>query len=473
MSVRVPIERKSAYDPNGDFTAGFTNDLGAILNVFWVDYEGNLVDLGVLAPEETQWKATNSEHPWVFKQDDKEVACFMFVTPDANTPVSEIQSICANAELANAMASMTQIRQQRKALRHHSADASVECECDPNGPAWKQCREGRVECEKTGVCYEPIDFKGFTVFIADGCMENCPELQEQLSGDLAEITRLLPEAALEVLRENAAIWIDDELRYDEGDAPRSGAVTHWGPGWVNGVQGDHAGKGGCVEVYQAKEYVVWVKDQPSELLHELTHAYHFHRQAEIDSIIKEAYDKAMATGIYDNEERGGVVTEGKKPYSATNHAEYFAESSEAFWSSRRFRNDFFPYLHCELRGFDPIAYEMCETCWGIKGDEVPSRGEIPDDWLNKLAKVSEDDFTSQFQGADANGDGTLCPDEFKVAIEALVPTIGSDEIDAAFKFADADGNGTIHYQEFTTWLTAVKGAKLEGMDQPTTSCAQQ
>ena len=47
-----------------------------------------------------------------------------------------------------------------------------------------------------------------------------------------------------------------------------------------------------------------------------------------------------------------------KPYGASNAMEFFAETCEAFFSSRRFRNDFFPYVHAELRTFDPVAYKV-------------------------------------------------------------------------------------------------------------------
>ena len=58
--------------------------------------------------------------------------------------------------------------------------------------------------------------------------------------------------------------------------------------------------------------------------------------------------------------------------------EYFAECSEAFWSSRyitrkqifrilsnfrRFRNDFYPFIHKELAFFDPTGYEMVKTAF--------------------------------------------------------------------------------------------------------------
>eukprot|EP00438_Fugacium_kawagutii_P025459 Skav225623 [mRNA] locus=scaffold4894:228594:230189:- [translate_table: standard] len=57
-------------------------------------------------------------------------------------------------------------------------------------------------------------------------------------------------------------------------------------------------------------------------------------------------------------------------YAATNHKEYFAECSEAYFSSQRFRNDYFPYIHEELKAYDPVGYALCESIWGPRnGDD--------------------------------------------------------------------------------------------------------
>lgn len=70
-----------------------------------------------------------------------------------------------------------------------------------------------------------------------------------------------------------------------------------------------------------------------------------------------------------------------KPYGASNHVEFFADLSEAFFSNKRFLDVYFPYIHDELGGFDPVAYHMCEQAWGVRGDSLPSRGEIPQQLL--------------------------------------------------------------------------------------------
>jgi phenylalanyl-tRNA synthetase alpha subunit len=53
----------------------------------------------------------------------------------------------------------------------------------------------------------------------------------------------------------------------------------------------------------------------------------------------------------------------KKHYALTNKHEYFAECSEAYFSSDRFRNDYYPFTKSELIEFDPVGVEMCNRLW--------------------------------------------------------------------------------------------------------------
>ena len=61
----------------------------------------------------------------------------------------------------------------------------------------------------------------------------------------------------------------------------------------------------------------------------------------------------------------------------TDYKEYFAVCSTAFFSSRHFFNDYYPFTHGELREYDSCGYQMCEQVWGSKGEDVPTRHEVP------------------------------------------------------------------------------------------------
>ena len=72
----------------------------------------------------------------------------------------------------------------------------------------------------------------------------------------------------------------------------------------------------------------------------------------------EAYDKAMAAGLYDK----ALLYNGKKVrhYAASNHKEYFAEGTESFF----YRNDFYPFVAAELKEHDPVLYDLLVDIWG-------------------------------------------------------------------------------------------------------------
>ena len=97
---------------------------------------------------------------------------------------------------------------------------------------------------------------------------------------------------------------------------------------------------------------------PAVILHELSHAYHDQVLGFDDPRIKAAYDKAMKAGIYDHV----LLYNGRKVrhYAATNHKEYFAEGTEAYF----YRNDFYPFVRAELKEHDPVLHDLLEEIWG-------------------------------------------------------------------------------------------------------------
>ena len=55
-------------------------------------------------------------------------------------------------------------------------------------------------------------------------------------------------------------------------------------------------------------------------------------------------------------------TQIDRAYALTNPAEYFAETSEAFFST----NDFFPFVRKELERIDPHGCAMLARLWGVR-----------------------------------------------------------------------------------------------------------
>ena len=103
---------------------------------------------------------------------------------------------------------------------------------------------------------------------------------------------------------------------------------------------------------------------PNFALHELAHAYHDRFLGFENAEIETAFQKAKATGKYDQVLRQDA--EGRrrldKAYAMTNAKEYFAECSEAFFA----RNDFYPFTREELKQHDPEMLILLEKLWGAE-----------------------------------------------------------------------------------------------------------
>ena len=104
---------------------------------------------------------------------------------------------------------------------------------------------------------------------------------------------------------------------------------------------------------------------PNFVLHELAHAYHFRFLPDgfANQEIAATYERAKASKSYDRVERHngqGRDSTHEKAYAMTDPMEYFAETSEAFFS----RNDFFPFTRDELQTHDPKMCALLKKLWG-------------------------------------------------------------------------------------------------------------
>ena len=102
---------------------------------------------------------------------------------------------------------------------------------------------------------------------------------------------------------------------------------------------------------------------PAVILHELAHGYHdqilgFEHPAVID-----AFEAAKSAGTYEKV----MLYTGRqvRHYGLSNHKEYIAEGTEAYF----YRNDFFPFVRGELIEHDPKLYEVLKEVWLDDGGE--------------------------------------------------------------------------------------------------------
>ena len=96
---------------------------------------------------------------------------------------------------------------------------------------------------------------------------------------------------------------------------------------------------------------------PAVVLHELAHGYHDQILGFDEPRILKAYQKAMKEKLYDKV----MLYTGKKvkAYAATDHKEYFAEATEAYF----YKNDFYPFVRGELMEHDPHFYKIVQEIW--------------------------------------------------------------------------------------------------------------
>jgi len=175
-----------------------------------------------------------------------------------------------------------------------------------------------------------------------------------LANHLQRIAILMPKDRLTKLRE-VGIWIE----YDHPEINVEPGPYHPGVGWLT-ARGYDARLAKKVHITRAASLLErhHMIKHPAVILHELAHAYHDQVLGFDEPRIKAAYDKAMKDGLYDNV----LLYTGRKVrhYAATNHKEYFAEGTEAYF----YRNDFYPFVRAELKQHDPVLHDLLEDIWG-------------------------------------------------------------------------------------------------------------
>ena len=102
------------------------------------------------------------------------------------------------------------------------------------------------------------------------------------------------------------------------------------------------------------------------VLHELAHAYHDQVLGFNDTRIRDAFEAAEASGGYDEVDRfNGNKIVKDRAYALSNHKEYFAESTEAYFG----RNDFYPFTRKDLQHHDPGMLTLLEEVWQVNAEE--------------------------------------------------------------------------------------------------------
>ena len=209
------------------------------------------------------------------------------------------------------------------------------------------------------VRFDPIvkQIEGWTVHVDPHMLEG--EHSEQgaralkmLANHLQRIAILLPDEQLAKMQK-LQIWI-------EHHHPTLGAMQyHPNPGWLRS-HGHDLRLAKKVHIPRAKSLLSrhQMLKHPAVVLHELAHAYHDQYLGFDNPRIIEVYEKAKEAGTYEKV----LLFNGKKVrhYALSNHKEYFAEGTEAYF----YRNDFYPFVRAELKEHDPDLHELLIEIWG-------------------------------------------------------------------------------------------------------------
>jgi len=215
------------------------------------------------------------------------------------------------------------------------------------------------ELKSKAVRFDPVlrEIEGWKVYVEPALIDG--EYREEgekalvmLANHLQRIKILVPAEPLAKLQ-TIGIWIEHDhptLKPMQYHPSREWLVAH----------GHDPRLARKVHITQARE--MFSRSQmlkhPAMVLHELAHGYHDQVLGFDQPEILAAFNKAKESGSYESV----LLYTGKKVrhYGMSNHKEYFAEGTEAYF----YRNDFYPFVRAELKEHDHTLHDILEKVWG-------------------------------------------------------------------------------------------------------------
>ena len=179
-----------------------------------------------------------------------------------------------------------------------------------------------------------------------------------VGAQLDDVVRLVPGPAVAELR-RIPLYFSPQYA---GTPMR--AEYHPGKQWLS-ANGRDPAMAKAVEFTNLDILDKEVQRMPMLTLHELAHGYHDLVLGYGHAGVLAAYGAADKAGTYASVKRRdwrGKETAGVRAYALTNHKEYFAEATEAFFG----KNDFFPFDRRELERADPTGVAMLREVWGAR-----------------------------------------------------------------------------------------------------------
>jgi hypothetical protein len=179
------------------------------------------------------------------------------------------------------------------------------------------------------------------------------DVMDEIHHQLYLIVETVPADKVKLLKE-VPIWV-------EFDNPYSNAAQyHPSRKWLQN-NGYLPEKANCVEISNAKRFAHrGARHKANVMLHEFAHAFHdLHLSFDRKDII-ESYKKAKDSKGYDKVRHIGGGEH--RHYAMTDHKEYFAEATEAFFGC----NDYYPFVRPQLKEHDSQMHDIVKAVWGVK-----------------------------------------------------------------------------------------------------------
>lgn len=210
--------------------------------------------------------------------------------------------------------------------------------------------------------HQKRNIAGWTLHIAQKLLADEAELTERaielLEAQLQEIIRVVPGTAVAELKK-VPLYFSPEY-----PGKRPAAEFHPGADWLR-KNGRDPSMVKAVEFTNIRIFEAETRRMPNFALHELAHAFHNLVLPEGfgNAEIIAAFERAKASGVYDKVERRDSEgrTRRERAYAMTTAMEYFAETTEAYFT----RNDFFPFTNEELQQHDPGMFALLTTLWQV------------------------------------------------------------------------------------------------------------
>ena len=211
--------------------------------------------------------------------------------------------------------------------------------------------------------YTARKLEGWTVRVDDRLLQEPNDVVGTralrfLENKLADIKAVVPADRLKKLQ--AVVIVLDLTHGNLGPMQ-----YHPSAGWLkaNGYSTDLEK---CVHIPRAADLPTKrnINEQPWVILHELAHAYHDQVLSFDEPRIREAYQRYKKSGRGER----ALLYDGRRVrhYALTDHKEFFAEMTEAYFGV----NDFFPFNRAELQEAEPGIYALLHEIW-----ELPPKGK--------------------------------------------------------------------------------------------------